>query len=402
MSILLGKRSRYLTLSILFTAWFIGYFDRMAINIAIIPISKEFSLLPEQSGLILSSFFIGYSIMQFFGGWFADKFGSRKVLITCVLAWSIFTGLTGIATSFITLFLVRFMFGLGEGSFSPASSVAVAENFPRMGRARAKSILLSSYQLAGIAGSFGIASLMTLYNWRDTFHILAASGIIITLLLWISLPSPQLHGLKNSEERIKALLKLDLIWKVLIVWFGISIVNWGLATWMPSYLTEARHMQLMSMGLVSSIPAAAGFISILLSGWILDKYMNGHEKLLLVYGSLFTALFLYMMFTAHSISMAITFWALCQFSFGTVFVTVFALPLKYMSEKSIGTATGLINFGGQIAGIIAPSLIGVMVELFHGSYNAAFWSLIAAAILSLVTGITLTIGRIKGPLPEEI
>lgn len=400
------ENRRYVTLSVLFITWFIGYFDRMAINIAIIPIGKEFSLSAAQSGLILSSFFLGYSIMQLFGGWFADLFGSRKVLILCVLAWSLFTGLTGLVTSFITLFAVRFMFGLGEGSFSPASSVAVAENFPRSERARAKSILLSSYQLAGIIGSFGVATLMVLYNWRNTFHILALLGIIITILLWFSLP---VHR-KNSETkqpvatRISAgeLVKMDLVWKVLIVWFGISIVNWGLATWMPSYLIEVRHLKLLKMGLLSAIPSTAGFLSIMLTGWVLDKFMNGREKIFLVYGSLFTALFLYLMFASQSIMMAILFWSLCQFSLCTVFVTVFAVPLKYFPGKSIGTATGYINFGGQIAGVVAPSLIGIMISLFHGSFQAAFWSLVVAALVSAIVGATLNMNRHFIQVTEKI
>lgn len=388
------NQNRHITLAVLFIAWFVGYFDRMAINIAIIPIGKEFSLTDSEEGLILSSFFIGYAIIQLFGGWFADKFGSKAVLITCVLAWSVFTGLTGFAVGFLALFLVRFLFGLGEGSFSPASSVTVAENFALENRARAKSVLLSSYQLAGIVGAFGVASLMAIYNWRLPFHVLAVLGLIITLLLTLFLPQRRTKSEDRKRRKIpiKDLLKDDHIWKVFIIWFGISIVNWGLATWMPSYLVDIRHLNLINMGLLSSIPATAGFVCTLLTGWLLDK-MTGYEKHFMVIGSILTALFLYMMFTAPTTALAVVFWSLCQASYCVVFVTVFAVPLKNFPKHLIGTATGFINFGGQIAGIVAPSLIGIMVSLFHGSFNAAFWSLVIAALISVAVGTTLTLRK---------
>jgi Sugar phosphate permease len=383
-----------MTLGILFVVWFIGYFDRMAINIAIIPVGKEYGLSASEEGLILSSFFIGYSIIQLFGGWFADKFGSKAVLISCVFAWSVFTGLTGFAFGFLALFVVRFLFGLGEGSFSPASSVAVAENFPLASRAKAKSVLLSSYQLAGIVGAFGVASLMVLYNWRVPFHILAVLGLILMSLLAVFLPSTRGRGEKRERRKIpvRDLLHDDLIWKVVIIWFGNSVVNWGLATWMPSYLVNVRHLNLISMGLLSSIPPAAGFVATLATGWMLDR-LSGYEKYFMVIGSTLTALFLYMMFTAPTIALAIVFWSFCQASFCAVFVTVFAVPLKNFPKHLIGTATGFVNFGGQIAGIIAPSLIGLMISLFHGSYNAAFWSLVICVAISVAAGTTLTLRK---------
>ncbi|MFT8362556.1 MAG: MFS transporter [Sporolactobacillus sp.] len=400
MGVVKSMNNRYVMISALFLAWFIGYFDRLAINIAIIPIGKEFSLTAAESGLILSVFFVSYSVMQLFGGMLADKIGAKRVLITCVLAWSIFTGLTGFAMSLAALLIIRFLFGLGEGSFSPASSVAVAENFPRSGRARAKSILLSSYQLAGIVGSLGIASLLALYNWRMAFHILAVLGIIVAILLFFFLPNRRKTASEKREEKIpyKQLIKMDLVWKVLIIWFGISIVDWGLASWMPSYLVNSRHLDLIHMGLMATVPTTCGFLSIISFGWMLDKWLNGKEKYVLILGSLGTAFFLFLMFHAHTIGFAVFFWALCQISFCSVFVSVFAIPLKYLPGHSIGTATGSINFGGQVAGIIAPTLIGFLVTTFHGSYNAAFWTLVIAALISMLTALTI---KRKPPHPVD-
>jgi len=109
------KTQQYLILGVLFVSWIIGYFDKNAINVAAIQISKEFDLSPSQIGMIMSSFFISYSVMTLVGGILADKYGSRKVITTIMLLWSIFTALTGMAWSFASLVALRFVFGAAEG-----------------------------------------------------------------------------------------------------------------------------------------------------------------------------------------------------------------------------------------------------------------------------------------------
>ena len=68
--------------------------------------------------------------MQIPGGWLADKFGSRRVLIVSVLMWSIFTALTGAVWSLASMIAIRFLFGIGEGGFQPSSSKLISQTFP--------------------------------------------------------------------------------------------------------------------------------------------------------------------------------------------------------------------------------------------------------------------------------
>ncbi|MGC8001054.1 MFS transporter, partial [Salmonella enterica] len=79
-------------------------------------------LKPSDLGILLSSFFLGYSLLQLPGGWLADRYGSRPVIVISILLWSVFTGVTGVAWSITSLVVIRFIFGLGEGAF-PAASV---------------------------------------------------------------------------------------------------------------------------------------------------------------------------------------------------------------------------------------------------------------------------------------
>jgi len=69
--------------------------------------------------------------------------------------------------------------------------------------------------------------------------------------------------------------------------------------------------------------------------------------------------------------------------------TILTLPLKYFSHDVIGTATGFIYFGGQIAGAISPSIMGYIISLFNGSYSAAFLFLMVMVIIPILVATTL-------------
>ena len=138
--------------------------------------------------MIISSFFLAYAIMQLIGGWLTDKYGSKKIILISLLVWSVFTIFTGFAWSFVSLIIIRFLFGLGEGSFPSASSVALAENFPKEERGRAKGVLSASTQIGAIIAVLLAALLIQNVGWNKMFFIFGVLGFIFLLLLWKYLP----------------------------------------------------------------------------------------------------------------------------------------------------------------------------------------------------------------------
>src|SRR3954463_13787491 len=141
-TVLMSARKRNWFLALLFLGWALGNLDRYIMNYAVLSITEDLNLSASSTGILLSSFFAGYALMQLPGGWLADRFGARKVLITSVILWSIFTGLTGAAWSLTSMIIIRFLFGVGEGGFQPASSKIISQAFPQENRARAMSIML--------------------------------------------------------------------------------------------------------------------------------------------------------------------------------------------------------------------------------------------------------------------
>ncbi|MFE4709163.1 MFS transporter [Peribacillus simplex] len=387
------RKHKTLILVLLCFGFLINTFDRIAINIAVIPISKEFGLTETQVGLLISSFFLSYAIMQPIGGSLADRFGSRKVILFSIIAWSIFTIITGMAWSFLSLITFRFLFGIGEGSFPAATQVSLAETFPQKERARAKSLLLAAGKVGGVLGTLVIATLISQFNWHLMFVILGFAGLILATFYWkyFNPAGKQMVPKKEHSKKIsfKQALKIPMLWQLTVIYFGISIVSWGSQSWMPSYLVKVRHLDLLSMGALEVIPKVFGLIAILVSGWLLDKYLVGREKYLIVIGSVIGILSLYFFIQAPSIAYVVLFGTLANIGVCFALTATLTMPLKYIASSSIGTATGMVYLGGQVAGVIAPTAMGFMIQKFNGSYDAGFWFLIAALGMSLLVGMTV-------------
>src|SRR6202167_153169 len=301
-------------LSGLFLAWAVGYADRILMSVAVIPIAQEFSLDAGQAGMLLSAFYVSYAVMQLASGWLSDRYGSRIVVVFCIVVWSVFTSATSFAWSFVSLLAIRFMFGLGEGSFPPASSVTVAEVFPRLERARAKSFLISTVFLGNAAGAGLIGATVAYLGWRGSFHILSAAGFAVALFLLFALrggiAAQRVHVASRAPQPWGSLFRNPMAWKLTAIWSFTSLLYIGVQSWMPSYLMKTYGVDLKQAGLATMLPNLIAFAGTNVVGLLLDKYGKRYEKSFMVLGALFSAVFLALMMTTASIYLLLIYWTL--------------------------------------------------------------------------------------------
>ncbi len=391
-----NKKTKTTVLTLLFLTWIVNYLDKNSMSVALISISKEFSLTPTQGGMVISSFFLAYAIMQLIGGYFTDKYGAKKIILISIIVWSIFTIFTGFAWSFLSLIVIRFLFGIGEGSFPAASSVALAENFPKEQRGRAKGVLSAATQIGAIIAVLLAAVLIQIVGWRIMFVIFGALGFIFLLLLWKYLPERSMANGNAGVQKVSYLkvLKNPLAWKLMLIYFGMSMVNWGLSSWLPSYWVNVRELELVKTGFISMLPIACSLIGIAVSSWAVDKIESGKEKYIIITGSVISIAALYLTMSASSVSLALTCLCFAYFGVGLVSI-VLTLPLKYFSQSTMGTTVGIMYFGGQMAGVIAPTVMGYTISLFNGSYNGAFTLLIGALFIPIITSLFLKLNATK-------
>ncbi|WP_428910452.1 MFS transporter [Niallia sp. Krafla_26] len=392
-----SKRNRNLVLALLFLGWALGNLDRYIMNYAVLSITEDLQLSPSSTGLLLSSFFAGYAIMQMPGGWLADRFGPRKVLIASVILWSIFTGLTGAAWSLASMVVIRFLFGIGEGGFQPSSSKIISLSFPKEERGRAMSVMLSSSGIVALIIPILSAALLTTIGWRTTFIIMGAAGAIIAVLYWFYIKLPESNttvrtgqtNVSGEKGIFGSLFRTPMVWNLVVAYFCIYAVNWGLATWIPTYLVQNRGLDLISIGWVQTIPGITMLAGIYLGGYIIDKLSNGRDRLAGGISCALIGILLFLMFTATSVTMFIVYQTIVNLFIAFVVTLLPSIILKQLPSSVTGTAMGIANTGGQLAGFITPMAIGFIVDAFNGSFNAAFWMLIVFSVICIVAILTI-------------
>ncbi|MDR6585891.1 MFS transporter [Herbaspirillum sp. BH-1] len=391
---------KYLVLVLLYLGWCVSYIDRAAITFAATQIASEFQLKPAELGVLLSSFFLGYSLLQLPGGWLADRFGSRPVIVISILLWSVFTGVTGMAWSITSLVVIRFVFGMGEGAFPAASVKGVAEHFTREERPKMSSLLMSSNYVGSMLAPLLIAPLILHFGWRAVFHTIGIAGLVFALVYWFCV-RPVRHGVAGSKAinkaAFKALLQMPLMWQIVAVWFGLSIINKGLDSWMPTYLMTVRGLNLKAVGLLLPLPYIMAGLSTAIGGWVMVRFFDGREKILLIASSLLTAVFVYCMYTAATVEGVIAWQCLAYFFKSFVLATCIALPTKMLQAQLVGSGVGMVNLGGQLAGFISPLVIGFLVSAF-ANYDYAFGFLIAAALFSVLVSLFIRTTKTAGQM----
>ncbi|MCI1013696.1 MFS transporter [Herbaspirillum sp. C7C2] len=391
---------KYLVLVLLYLGWCVSYIDRAAITFAATQIAGEFQLKPAELGVLLSSFFLGYSLLQLPGGWLADRFGSRPVIVISILLWSLFTGVTGMAWSITSLVVIRFVFGMGEGAFPAASVKGVAEHFTREERPKMSSLLISSNYVGSMLAPLLIAPLILHFGWRAVFHTIGIAGLVFALVYWFCV-RPVRHGVAGSKAinkaAFKALLQMPLMWQIVAVWFGLSIINKGLDSWMPTYLMTVRGLNLKAVGLLLPLPYIMAGLSTAIGGWVMVRFFDGREKILLIASSLLTAVFVYCMYTAATVEGVIAWQCLAYFFKSFVLATCIALPTKMLQAQLVGSGVGMVNLGGQMAGFISPLVIGFLVSAF-ANYDYAFGFLIAAALFSVLVSLFIRTNKTAGQM----
>jgi nitrate/nitrite transporter NarK len=303
------------------------------------------------------------------------------------------------------MLVIRFLFGVGESGFPAASSKAIAEYFPKAERAKAQSSMLSSNAFGAALAPLFAAPMMLWLGWRKMFIVIALIGFVLVAVYAVFLRKPvqkeEIHT-KQSVKRmsLKDLLQSPTMWKLVVAWFGLDVVLWGFAAWLPSYLLKVRNLDLLHAGFIASLPFFAGGIAMILGGWLVDRYFVGLEKYFAVVVEILGALFLYLMFTTRMLETAIIYQILSAFFLYAGFAGIWSLPLKVLPTEVMGSAAGMINFGGQVAGFVSPMVMGFLISAFNGSYNAAFWFLVLSAVISIVACMTL--GNARKSLQSKV
>ena len=269
---------RWFIVFMLFLACAISYLDRAALSVAAPLIAKDLNLDPAHLGIVFSAFFVGYSLFCFIGGYAADRFGAKRVLVVAIGLWSIFCGLTAAASSLATLLVIRVIFGAGEGPLATCTNKIISGWFERKEQTTAVGFANSGLQLgAALAGP--VVGLMAVHwGWRIPFIVIGMLGVLWVLMWsifstdrpegnrWVrgAMPARSDAGAELPARESVAhtplsfYLKSPTIWATSLAYFGYAYILYFFLSWFPSYLMMERHLSLSSMSIVNVIHGFSG------------------------------------------------------------------------------------------------------------------------------------------------
>ena len=285
-----ATRVRYgvLGFTLLLTA--VAYLDRVCISTAAPAMKADLGLNDAQMGYVFSAFTFAYALMEIPSGWLADRFGPRLMLTRIVIWWSLMTAATGWAAGFVSLFVIRMLFGLGEAGCFPSMSRAFVRWLPAREHGRAVGLAVMTGALGGAITQPLVVWMLNRMHWRRTFPIFGLVGLAWALAwFWWFRDDPHHHAAVNEAElreigceppaphkRVPwgSLLANRSVWAVCFMYFGVIYGWYFFLTWMPTYLMRARGFDLEHAGWLSSLPLIGIATGVLSGGLASDALVR--------------------------------------------------------------------------------------------------------------------------------
>ncbi len=380
-------QQRHLLVFLVFVAIFICFIDRVNISIAMIPMVADYGWDEETQGRILSSFFIGYALLQVIGGRLADKYGGKIVLGVGVIAWSIFTVFTPPAAAFgiAALIMMRILMGMGEAVAFPSFYSLYSRWIPLAERSRAVAIANSAIA-AGTIFALSITPIIVIYlGWEWSFYLFGGAGLI-WWIAWQALVTsypkdhPKITGdelqiINNgmgTKSKISSLpwakvFKNTSVWAIIVAHFCNNWTLFLILSWLPTFLSGAYGIDIASVGILAIMPHIGTFIFLNIAGFTADYLIKKNMEVVKVrklmmcigFGGI-TASMMSVSFASDAYSaIAIMTIGACLGAFVTGGFSVNHMDL---APNHAGSLLGITNTAGTIAGAISVYFAGFILQ----------------------------------------
>ncbi|WP_298474352.1 MFS transporter [uncultured Maribacter sp.] len=399
---------RYFMVTGTFLLALLLYIDRICISVAKDPISKALDLSDKQMGWVLAAFSLGYAFLQTPSGIMADRYGPRKVLSIIVLLWSSFTALTGAAWNFLSLLIIRFLFGAGEAGAFPGMSRAIYSWIPLKERGIVTGINFSGSRLGAAFAVPVVAWLITDFGWRFSFVVFGIIGGIWAILWYLLFrDNPEEHkGIsiaekefiiaerqeKSTEKENKkihfgTLIKSKNMWLAMGQYFCSNFTFFFALTWLFPHIKSEYQLETLEAGFYTAIPLMFGAFGNWFSGWLIDSiFKNGKwDKSRIFPASLgfsLAAIGLLGSIYMNSAIGAIIFLSIAIFGADMTLPPSWAFCVD-IGKKHAGAISGTMNMAGNIGAFITALLFPYLLA-WSGSTTLFF---IIGAILNVLAVI---------------
>ncbi len=389
------------------------YLDRLNLSIAGKYIQDEFSIPMETMGWIFSAFLLGYALSQIPGGYLADRYGPRKVLIVAISWWSVLTAVTAIAPRLFfarwadlawSFAVVRFFVGIGEAPSAPSYTKIVANWMGQARRGLGSSFNLLGIGLGGALTPVLISFIMQHWGWRASFYGCGLLGIVVALAWYfLATDRPDQHPRVNQAEvelighgrsnDAPGAVQGRLPWRriftnrsviaLVLGYFCQGFPIYFFHTWLFIYLVRVRGFSLTQGGLYGATPYLAVAVASPLGGFFSDFAVSKFGKRLgqriAVWVGMFSSAIL-LWEGAHAGNRVSAILLLAAAAGCNMFASVtFWAACIDLGQEHAGSVAGLMNTFGNLGGWLSPIVTAYMASRFGWTSALTLAALITAA-----------------------
>lgn len=406
-----NKASR-LVLFIICLMYLIFYVDRVNLSTAAPIMQKDLGLTATQLGLAFSAFAYPYAFFQIAGGWLGDRIGPRVTLTLCAIIVGVSTIWTGFVGGLAGLFLARLALGIGEGPAFPTATRALSNWMRPDQRAFAQGITHAFSRFGNAVTPPLIAAIVVAFSWRDSFYILGGISIVWGLLWFIyfrddprthsQITDAELTGLPPAtvvatRKKVPWIPLIRRIMPVTLTDFCYGWILWLYLNWLPSFFLHEFKLDIKKSALFAAGVFFAGVLGDTVGGLLSDGILKktGNVNLartsVVVAGFLGSFCFMLPIMFIHDLTTVAICLSLAFFFAELIVAPIWAMPMDIAPEYS-GSASGFMNFGFGMAGIISPVVFGYAIDV-TGRWDVPFIGSLAFLLIGAVLALNCRPGE---------
>ena len=398
----------WLTVGILWVVSMLNYLDRLLIASMRDPIKESIPMTDAQFGLLTTIFLIVYGILSPFGGYLADRYSRKFVILVSLFVWSAVTYWTGSVNSFSEMLTARAIMGISEACYMPAAVALIVDYHKGPTRSLASGILMSGLYAGMALGGAG-GYIAEFWGWRFGFHLFGIIGIVYAIFLFFFLhdaPKEQPVSAENApgqnatnkvvvSELLKSLFGSRSYWIIIIYSILLGMTFWVIYAWLPTYFKERFNLSLGGAGVSATVfIQVASLIGVLVGGIWADRWSRKNIRGRLyvpVIGFIIGGPFLFLMASTEVFIVAIA--SIIIFGFAKGFHDSNFMPIiaQVVDSRSRATGYGIMSFFSVITGGIMIYIGGALKDA-NVSLSLTFQICAVGVFLS---GLILLLLRLK-------
>ena len=408
----------------LILCFFVAYLDRVNVGFAALTMNRDLGLSAAAYGFGAGVFFLTYSLFEVPSNLLLERMGARRWIARIMLTWGILSGATAFIQGETSFYAVRVLLGIAEAGFFPGIIFYLTLWFPAVYRARIIGAFLAAVPLATVIGApvsgllLGFDGVMGLRGWQWLFLLEAVPALILSVVVFFYLTdrpadatwlAPEerawlVSRLRQEQQKRESVRTYNVVQalcnpKVLalsLVYFGAVANNYGLSFFLPQ-IVKAFGGSNAQAGLVTAIPYVAGAIGAVWWGRHSDatRERRFHLVAALLLGSIGIAV------STAIDDPVLKIAVLCAAGFG-IFGSLpvfWTLPTAFLGGAAAAGGIALINSIGNLAGFVAPFVVGSIKDA-TGGFTGGLLCVSAASLVAAMIVLVLDHDRSLEHAPD--